>query len=399
MFVIYDDKKQYRPIKVWLDDKEQLEESCLEQAKNLSNLPFIHKWVCLMPDTHAGFGMPIGGVIATENVIIPNAVGVDIGCGMGFIETNIHKSELNEGQYKNIVGQIMRDIPTGFKHHKEKQDSEVLDDAEKNEFFKSIPELYEEIESGYNQIGTLGGGNHFIEIQEDENGFLCVMLHSGSRNFGYKVAKYFNNIAKNLNNKWYSSVPSNYDLAFLPLDIKEGQEYIRWMNLALDFAKENRNKMMEVIKEKLKRIIPGISFNNQINAHHNYASLEKHYDKEVWVHRKGAICVENGNMGIIPGAMGSYSYIVEGLGNPEAFNSCSHGAGRKMSRKKAKELFSVEDTILDLKDQGIVLGKNNKSDVNDEIRWAYKDIDVVIEQELDLIKPIKKLKTLCVIKG
>lgn len=399
MFVLYDKEKQLRPVKIWLENVEQLDRDCLQQALNLSNLPFIHKWVALMPDTHSGFGMPIGGVIACEGIVIPNAVGVDIGCGMGFIDTNIHKSELTENEYKNLVGQIMRDIPTGFNHHKNKQTSRVLAQSDKDNFYKSNKDLYDEIDRGYYQIGTLGGGNHFIELQKDEKGFVSIMVHSGSRNFGYKIAKYYNQLAKELNKKWNSKVPVEYDLAFLPIDTPEGMEYIKWMNLALDFAWESRGKMMDIVKDKLSRHIPHIEYSNEVNAHHNYASLETHYGKEVWVHRKGAISAEKGKMGIIPGAMGSYSYIVEGLGNPESFNSCSHGAGRKMSREQAKKEFSVEKTILDLKEQGIILGKRKKSDVNDEVRWAYKDIDFVIEQELDLIKPIKKLKTLCVIKG
>ncbi len=399
MFVLYDKEKHLKPVKIWLENVEQLDRDCLQQALNLSNLPFIHKWVALMPDTHSGFGMPIGGVIACEGIVIPNAVGVDIGCGMGFIDTNIHKSELTENEYKNLVGQIMRDIPTGFNHHKDKQTSRVLAQTGKDNFYKNNKDLYDEIDRGYYQIGTLGGGNHFIELQEDEKGFISIMVHSGSRNFGYKIAKYYNQLAKELNKKWNSKVPVEYDLAFLPIDSPEGMEYIKWMNLALDFAWESRGKMMDVVKDKLSKQLPHIKFSDEVNAHHNYASLETHYGKEVWVHRKGAISAEKGKLGIVPGAMGSYSYIVEGLGNPESFNSCSHGAGRKMSREQAKKEFSVEKTILDLKEQGIILGKNKKSDVNDEVRWAYKDIDFVIEQELDLIKPIKKLKTLCVIKG
>ncbi len=399
MFVLYDKEKQLKPVKIWLDNVEQLDRDCLQQALNLSNLPFIHKWVALMPDTHSGFGMPIGGVIACEGIVIPNAVGVDIGCGMGFVNTNIHKSELNEKEYKNLVGQIMRDIPTGFNHHKDKQTSRVLAQSEKDNSYKNNKDLYDEIDRGYYQIGTLGGGNHFIELQEDDKGFISIMVHSGSRNFGYKIAKYYNILAKELNEKWNTKVPAEYDLAFLPIDTPEGMEYIKWMNLALDFAWESRGKMMDVVKDKLSMQLPNIEFSNEVNAHHNYASLETHYGKKVWVHRKGAISAERGKLGIIPGAMGSYSYIVEGLGNPESFNSCSHGAGRKMSREQAKKEFSVEETILDLKEQGIILGKSKKSDVNDEVRWAYKDIDFVIEQELDLIKPIKKLKTLCVIKG
>ncbi|MBO8137667.1 MAG: RtcB family protein [Desulfotomaculum sp.] len=395
MFIVYDPKKQKYPIKVWLKNIDQLEETCLQQAVNLAKLPFLHKWVALMPDTHAGYGMPIGGVIATKGVIIPNAVGVDIGCGMAFIETNIHKSEVTNKELSFLVSRLMKNIPTGFKHHKNKKPCSVLD-----KFQAGGPrELLAEINRGYYQVGTLGGGNHFIEIQEDEGGMICVMLHSGSRNFGLKIANYFNNLAGELNKKWKSDFTVKSNLSYLPTDSRDGKSYIQWMNLALDFARENRVQMLNIVKHELVNIFPNIKFKNEVNSHHNYASLEYHYGKEVWVHRKGAIRVREGELGIVPGAMGTYSYIVRGRGNKESFYSCSHGAGRKMSRKKAKEMYPAEKTINDLKERGIILGKNKKSDVSDECRWAYKDIDFVIGQELDLIEPLKKLKTLAVIKG
>lgn len=410
MFVLFDKKENQKPIKIWLENVETIEDSCLEQASNLSKLPFIHKWVALMPDTHTGMGMPIGGVIATENVIIPNAVGVDIGCGMSFIQTNLDVAPLKDTMTGNgklvqaIIGDILRNIPVGFSHHKEKQPSIVLDNAMSNLDNYQIKELLPEIEKGYYQLGTLGGGNHFIELQEDENGKMCIMLHSGSRHFGYKICNYFHKIARELNEKWYSSVPDYYRLAFLPVDTDEGQLYIKWMNLALDFAYENREHMMNTIMNivnlwvnKYLNITP--EFTMPINCHHNYAAIENHYDKNVWVHRKGAIRVREGELGIIPGAMGSYSYLVKGKGNPESFMSCSHGAGRRMSRKQAMEHFTIESVVLDLKEQDVILGKRSKKDIAEESRFAYKDIDVVIQNELDLITPIKKLKTIGVVKG
>jgi tRNA-splicing ligase RtcB len=400
MFVIYEKDNQKVPIKVWLENIDQVEPECLQQAKNLSNLPFVFKHIALMPDTHCGYGMPIGGVIATENIIIPNAVGVDIGCGMGFVETDIHKNILQKEDYQNLVGQIMRNIPTGFDHHKEKQECKTIDEV-KNCYWGDFGHhvLSDELPKGYYQIGTLGGGNHFIELQEDENEKLCIMIHSGSRNFGYRIAKYFNDIAKELNQKWFSEVKKEVDLAFLPIDIKEGQEYIKWMKLALEFAQENRQKMLDAIKSILLKKIPNIQFSNEVNAHHNYADIENHYGKNVWIHRKGAIRVREGDLGIIPGAMGSYSYIVKGKGNLESFYSCSHGAGRRMGRKKASQEFIVQNVIEDLKEQGVILGKRKKDDISEESRFAYKDIDFVINNELDLIEPIKKLKTIAVIKG
>lgn len=414
MFVLYEKGKQRVPVKVWLDDVSQLEDECLRQALNLANLPFIYKWVALMPDAHSGYGMPIGGVIATEEVIIPNAVGVDIGCGMCFVQTNIPVELLKTvktGQEKLIeavIGCIMRNIPVGFEHYKKKQPCEALDRVRNEEYFRpdDIPaELMPELEAGYYQVGTLGGGNHFIEIQEDEYGMAGIMLHSGSRNFGYKICRYFNKVAKDLNERLKSSVPASYDLAYLSLDSVEGQAYIKWMKLALDFARENRLLMMKRVQDILFDHVvkyagfKGIEICLEANCHHNYASLERHFSRNVWVHRKGAIRAGKGEMGIIPGSMGSYSYIVEGLGNPESFFSSSHGAGRACSRSKAREKYRVDEVISDLKKMGVTLGKHNKKDVAEECRMAYKDIDYVIQQELDLIKPVKRLKTVGVVKG
>lgn len=410
MFVISNAKTK-KPIKIWLENEASMEESCLEQAYNLSRLPFIHKWVSLMPDTHTGKGMPIGGVIAAEGVVIPNAVGVDIGCGMGFVQTNIKVSDIkaittpNGSLIQNIVGDILRNIPVSFKKHNSAKSSYTLDKARLElDKYEADRELLDEIQAGYFQIGTLGGGNHFIELQEDEEGYLGIMLHSGSRHFGKQVCEYFNNMARELNEKWHSTVPAEYRLAFLPVDMEEGKRYINWMNLSLDFAYENRAKMMMVVKEILEKWITkytqiNIEYSKEINCHHNYASLENHYDKNVWVHRKGATRAKKGELAVIPGAMGSYSYVVEGNGNAESFCSSSHGAGRLYSRTAAMRNFSTEQVILDLRQQGVVLGKNSKKDVAEESRFAYKNIDEVMANQRDLVIPVKKLKTIGVIKG
>lgn len=412
MFVLYNKGNQKLPIKVWLKDQTMLEPECLNQAMNLANLPFGFRHVSLMPDTHAGYGMPIGGVLATEGVIIPNAVGVDIGCGMGFIHTNIpveiiKKTETPNGKMvQQIIGAVMREIPVGFAHHKEAQECVALDQFNPEHSNEKFPtELLAEIESGYYQAGTLGGGNHFIELQEDENGSLGLMLHSGSRNFGYKICKYFNQAAKELNKEWFSTVLPEWDLAFLPVETILGQAYIEWMNLALNFARENRQLMMERLKNIVFNCVKkyagfsGIEVDTEVNAHHNYAAIENHFGKNVWIHRKGTIRVRAGELGIVPGAMGSYSYIVEGLGNPESFSSCSHGAGRKMGRKEAERQFKYQDVLNDLKQMDVTLGTPDKSKITDECRWAYKNIDQVIEDESDLVKPVMKLKTVAVIKA
>jgi tRNA-splicing ligase RtcB len=410
MFVIKEENMKV-PVKIWLNAREEMEESCMQQARNLAQLPFVHKWVCLMPDTHTGMGMPIGGVLATKGVIIPNAVGVDIGCGMNFVSTNIPVASIrdvatgNGTLIQNIIGDILRNVPVGFNSHKEKQESQVLDSLQENiEAYQANEELFPLIEKAYYQVGTLGGGNHFIELQEDEKGMLGIMIHSGSRNFGKRICDYYHNCARELNSKWYSQVPDNFRLAFLPVDSEEGKEYILWMNLALNYAFENRQRMMEnvvsMVSEKIEKFTGQIlECSEEVNCHHNYASLENHYGENVWVHRKGATRARNGEIAVIPGAMGSYSYVVMGKGNEESFCSSSHGAGRAYSRKGAMEAFTCEEVILDLKEQGVVLGKTKKADVAEESRFAYKDIDYVMDCQTDLVTPVKRLKTIGVVKG
>lgn len=410
MFVLYNDNTKF-PVKIWLEDESQLEESCIGQAYNLSQLPFIHKWVCLMPDTHTGKGMPIGGVIATKDVIIPNAVGSDIGCGMDFIPTNIHMDDIQEIQTGNgtiiqaIIGNIMRSIPLGTERYKTPQESQVLDNAKKEiDKYKDDAELLPLIDDGYFQIGSLGGGNHFLELQKDQDGYLCIMIHSGSRHLGKAICDYFHEKARELDMMWYSEVKDEYRLAFLPVHSKEGQQYINWMNLAMDYAFENRAHMLEKICTIVKELIEKhtghtVEFGEEINCHHNYAALENHYNANVWVHRKGAARAREGEMAVIPGAMGSYSYVVEGKGNKESFCSSSHGAGRNYSRSGAVQAFSVEKVMVDLKEQGVVLGKRKKNDVAEECRFAYKDIDFVMSQQLDMVVPVRKLKTVGVVKG
>ena len=411
MFVLYDKETMKIPVKVWLENEKELEASCREQALHLANLPFLAGPVCLMPDTHAGMGMPIGGVIASEDVIIPNAVGVDIGCGMAYIETGIRADDLRQimtgsgNLVQAIIGDIMRNVPVGFAHHKQPMPSYVLDRAlDEMDKYEKDGELLGQLDAGYFQIGTLGGGNHFIELQEDDEGFLSVMIHSGSRHFGKSVCDYFHQKARALNQRWYSQVPDSYRLAFLPVDSPEGQQYLNWMQLSMDFAAENREKMMLAVKAILEKWIGkytefSLNFSNDINCHHNYASLENHKGKDLWVHRKGAVEAKNGQMAVIPGAMGSYSYVVMGLGNEDSFCSSSHGAGRRYSRKGAMEAFTCEEVILDLERRGVVLGKKGKADVAEESRFAYKDIEIVMENQKDLVIPVKRLKTIGVVKG
>ncbi|EIA21455.1 RtcB family protein [Listeria fleischmannii] len=403
MFVHYEKEKNGKPIKIWLESGKDIEEDCLEQAKEVANLPFVFKWLALMPDTHFGKGMPIGGVLATKDVIVPYAVGMDIGCGMSFVETNILASEAQK-VISTLVQKTLEEIPVGKRKHSVKQHSDLLDEANKLEFYEALPNVSETIDYAYYQIGTLGGGNHFIEFQEDEKGYLCIMLHSGSRHLGASICTHFDQVAKAANEKWYSRLRDENALAFLPTQSEEGKAYIEWMNFALQYAHFNRctmlNKAMEITCEVARQELnQKVEFKNPIHCHHNYAQLETHYDENVYVHRKGATSAKNGELGIIPGAMGSKSYITMGLGNKESFYSSSHGAGRNFSRTKAKANFPAKEVLKDLENQNVILGKTNLKDVAEESRHAYKDIDQVMQNQKELVTIVKTLHTLGVVKG
>lgn len=386
------------PIKSWC---QNIEDKAMEQANNLANLPFLFKHVALMPDCHMGYGMPIGGVIATKGVVIPNAVGVDIGCGMSVVRTSIRVEDFDEKTLKKIMGEIREDIPVGFNHRKEDCDEGELPNID--EMFNDFPDdsisvILREENSARKQLGTLGGGNHFIEIQKGSDGFVYVMIHSGSRNLGKKVAEHYNKIAIALNEKFYSCVPKEHQLAFLPLDTQEAKLYLAEMNYCVEFAKANRMKMLfddiQLIFNK-----NDIYFTkDRHDIAHNYARMENHFGQNVMVHRKGATSAKAGEIGIIPGSMGSSSYIVEGLGNPESFSSCSHGAGRKMGRGEATRKLNLDEEIAKLDSLGIIHGVRNVSDL-DEATGAYKDISEVMKSQEDLVKVVIELKPLGVIKG
>ena len=371
------------PVKMWLNEIEVEAEN---QAKDLANLPFAFKHIAIMPDSHLGYGMPIGGVMATNQVIVPNAVGVDIGCGMMAVKTDL--KEIAVEGLKEIMGKVRKSIPLGFNHHKEKQEWSGFDNA------PDIEVIQKELNSSRYQIGTLGGGNHFIEIQKGNDGHIWLMIHSGSRNFGLKTATEYHNKAKKLCERWQSDIP-NSDLSFLPMDTKAGKEYFKAMNYALEFAYANRDLMMTRFMSVVKEVTNGSEL-ERINIHHNYAALENHFGKNVLVHRKGATKATQGLIGIIPGSMGSKSYIVEGLGNPESFKSCSHGAGRRMGRKEAIRTLNLEEEQLKMKD---VIGKPRSQQDLEEAPGAYKDITEVMANQTDLVKIKVELSPLAVIKG
>jgi tRNA-splicing ligase RtcB len=377
------------PIKMWL---ENIEDGALAQIKNIANLPFTFKHIAIMPDSHQGYGMPIGGVMATKGVIIPNAVGVDIGCGMCAVKTSL--TEIDVPTLKIIMGEIRKAVPVGFEHHKEKQEFQLM---------PKLPVLpienicEQEYQNALKSLGTLGGGNHFIEIQKGSDGYIWIMIHSGSRNFGLKIAKYYNDVAIRLNEKWFSEVPKNWELAFLPIDSDEGKNYITEMNYAVDFALANRKLMMDRITAIFYNKTDA-NFNPIINIAHNYARMENHFGQNVMIHRKGATLATADTIGIIPGSQGTKSYIVKGKGNAESFNSCSHGAGRKMGRKDAEKNLNLEDEQKILNDQGIIHSIRHKSDL-DEASGAYKNISEVMENQKDLVEVLVELQPLGVIKG
>lgn len=380
------------PIKMWL---QNIEEGAINQAKNLANLPFAFKSICLMPDAHVGYGMPIGGVLATKGVVIPNAVGVDIGCGMCAVKTNIHTEMLEVTKTKKILSQIREVVPLGFEHHKEKQDENLMPQGFDIDNMHIVKQQYQ---SALKQLGTLGGGNHFIELQKDNDGFAWIMIHSGSRNIGLKVAEFYNNKAKKLNQLWQSSVPPKADLAFLPIETEEAKNYFNEMKYCVAFAFASRSLMMNRIIEILNINYNSLITEPLINIAHNYAAWENHFGENVIVHRKGATSAKEGEIGIIPGSQGTKSYIVEGLGNPESFMSCSHGAGRIMSRSQAIKNLSVEEEAKKLDDLGIIHAIRSKSDL-EEAASAYKDIAEVMNYQKDLVKIKYELSPLAVVKG
>lgn len=396
------------PLKSWCPNPE---DEALAQAANLAAHPAVVSHVALMPDCHVGYGMPIGGVIACRDAVIPNAVGVDIGCGMGAVRTTATIEQLPDlPSIRKILEAIKIRVPVGEGNgHRHPQAWHGFEKFEDGLGRGGRPGWMDEtgLHRDRLNLGTLGGGNHFIELQADTDGVIWMMLHSGSRNLGYRVANYYHRLARSLNEKWRTAIPSP-DLAFLPLDESEGEAYLRDMNFALAYARENRRCMMEVFMEVLSHHLPGIKFTEEINIHHNYAAVENHFGRDVWVHRKGATSARRDELGIIPGSMGTSSYIVRGLGNPESFTSCSHGAGRRMGRKDADRRLTVEEC--DRAMAGIVYdrwhragghGKRGGRGLLDlsEAPQAYKDIDTVIANQRDLVEPIVKLRPLGVIKG
>ena len=381
------------PVKVWA---KTVDPHAWKEIDSLSRLPFIYHHLAFMPDVHGGMGMPIGGVLASKKVVVPNAVGVDIGCGMCAVKTNLRADDISRDVIrKEIMSGIRARIPLGMDHHTELQDEALMPQGHDIDKLHVVSRQYV---SARRQVGTLGGGNHFIELQKDDDGFLWIMLHSGSRNLGKQVGDYYNKLAEELNAMYHTAVDPAWQMHFLPLGSKEFTAYWKEMSYCVDFALCNRQLMMDRIKEIIADAIPEVEFEPKINIAHNYAAWEHHYGNDVIVHRKGAVRAREGEIGIIPGSQGTSSYIVEGLGCPESFMSSSHGAGRLMSRTEAIKTLSLEKEIEMLDSKGIIHGIRSQNHL-DEAASAYKNIDEVMANQQDLVRILTRLSPIAVVKG
>jgi len=386
------------PVKIYAGE---MEDGARRQLVNVSRLPIVHHHVAAMPDVHQGIGATVGSVIPTLRAIIPSAVGVDIGCGMIAVRLSLSGNDIEEKSLKRIFDQISRDVPVGFNQHDEGE-ARVSAASPFARKLKKITADHPGIEkrvgkrsSWVRQMGTLGGGNHFIEVCLDESSRVWVMLHSGSRGMGNAIGTYFIELARKDAEKNRIQLPDR-DLAYFREGAAHFDDYIEAVGWAQDYARANRAEMMDLVLEALRRHLPAFEVTGKaVNCHHNYVERERHYGEDVWLTRKGAISAREGELGIIPGSMGARSYIVRGRGSAESFQSCAHGAGRRMSRTQAEKRFSVED--LARQTEGVVCRKDKG--VLDEIPGAYKDIDEVMANQSDLVEVVHTLKQVICVKG
>jgi len=386
------------PVKVYTDE---VEASARQQLVNISKLPIVYHHVAAMPDVHAGIGATVGSVIATDSAIIPAAVGVDIGCGMIASRTTLNAGDLDDKSLKRVYDQIVRDVPVGRDQHSE---SRALVHAARplERDLKRILARHPAVEKRFpraqnwvRQMGTLGGGNHFIEICLDESERVWAMLHSGSRGIGNAIGTYFIEVARGDMERGEIRLPHR-DLAYFKEGAQHFDDYVDAVHWAQSYAAHNREAMMGLVLKALERHLPPFDVTDEaVNCHHNYVQRERHYGRDVWVTRKGAIRARAGDLGIIPGSMGARSYVVRGKGVEESFQSCAHGAGRRMSRAAATKAYTQKDVeaqtagVLCRKDKGVI----------DEIPAAYKDIDVVMANQNDLVEVVHTLKQIACVKG
>ncbi len=383
------------------------EEKAREQVRRVASLPFVYKWVAVMPDVHAGLGATVGSVIPTSGAVMPSAVGVDIGCGMMAVRTTLRASDLPDDR-KALRDAIERAVPHGRTNNGGRGDKGAWGEApvpvrdawaRLEPGYRAIVAKFPKIDRGPTQqhLGTLGTGNHFIEICLDEVEQVWLMLHSGSRGVGNRVGSDFVELAKREARRWYLDLP-DADLAYFPEGTELFEDYLHAVTWAQEFAAANRELMMGAIVGALASCgsLPSFELEGErVNCHHNYVARESHYGKNVLVTRKGAVRARSGDLGIIPGSMGARSYITRGLGNPESFTSCSHGAGRAMSRTAAKKAFTVDDHARAT--AGIECRKD--ADVIDETPGAYKSIDAVMHAQRDLVEVLHTLRQVVCVKG
>lgn len=393
------------PIKAWTRGVP-IEDAALKQLKNVASLPFIHKHVAVMPDVHWGMGATVGSVIPTVGAIIPAAVGVDIGCGMMAVRTSIRAGHLPD-DLSAIRSAIEAAVPHGRTDNGGRNDkgawaaeppaSAVTRWADLKAGYDAVVEKHPKAAHprGFGHLGTLGTGNHFIELCLDEAGDVWVMLHSGSRGVGNRFGTYFIERAKHEMRRWHINLPDQ-DLAYFPEGTDGFVDYVRAVSWAQKYARANREVMMDSVLGVLKAFWPDLETTQEaVNCHHNYVSKEKHFGKDVFLTRKGAVSAKDGELGIIPGSMGAKSFIVRGKGNADSFCTCSHGAGRAMSRTEAKRRFTIEDHVRAT--EGVECRKD--AEVIDETPMAYKDIDAVIAAQTDLIEVVHTVRQVVCVKG
>lgn len=389
---------QLRPVKVWASDLDPYTE---RQLRNAASLPIMHHHVAAMPDAHGGVGATVGSVLATRKAIIPAAVGVDIGCGMIAARLSLTANDVDEASLRRVFDQISRDVPVGRAQHCEDRacvEAAKAFEPRLNRLTERHPQLLKTFGRFSNwvfQIGTLGSGNHFIEVCLDEDGHAWVMLHSGSRGIGNAIGSYFIALAREDMLRLDSRLPDR-DLAYFEEGTGYFGDYVEAVSWAQGYAARNREEMLALVLAALRRHLPAFDVTDEVvNCHHNYVAYERHYGADVWVTRKGAIRAGRGELGIVPGSMGTRSFIVRGLGNPESFESSAHGAGRRMSRTQARHEFSEAD--LAAQTEGVICRKDKG--VVDEIPGAYKDIDQVMASQSDLTEIVHTLKQVLCVKG
>ncbi|WP_020559685.1 RtcB family protein [Thiofilum flexile] len=386
------------PVKVYTSD---VDNASLTQLGNMAQLPFIHSHIAAMPDVHVGTGATVGSVIPTRGAIIPAAVGVDIGCGMNAVRLSLKAGQLPDNLY-SVRNEIEKRVPVGFNEHRKATiQGATLKNMAKHlnviaDKHAGLVKMLKNFDHSWGkQLGTLGGGNHFIELCIDESEDVWVMLHSGSRGIGNAIGRYFIEKAKKDVGRELGQLPDQ-SLAYFTEGTQHFDDYIEAVGWAQDYAMTNRREMLRLVLDALQTELPAFTTTREaINCHHNYVEKETHFGAEVYVTRKGAISAQEGELGIIPGSMGAKSYIVRGLGNEQSFCSCSHGAGRRMSRTEARRRFNTRDLIAQT--NGVECRKDKN--LVDEIPGAYKDIDVVMQNQIDLVEVVHTLKQVICIKG